>query len=345
MKLAVLDAADAMVGQGAIVEAVEMLVDANRREPGDLIEARLVELRHLAFRGQASASSPSAAAADSVLAAPDVGDPFPGVNGQPPAIDAKQLDARILSGALRHHGCLFVHGLFDATTCSQLVDDIDHVFATIDVWPARPADGQRWFAPFNPEGSDLGINDRLWPLNGGTVWAADSPRTFFDLLEAFDRAGLGPMLTELFGERPVLSLQKCAVRRVQPGAQGAWHQDGTFLGDGSRVITVNSWIALSDCGRDAPGLDLVPMRFDETVPSGTDGAPFDWCVGQGMVDRLAGSAGIVRPHFTAGDALLFDDLLLHQTGGGPHHTEPRYSIESWFIAPSTYPDKWVPFWY
>jgi hypothetical protein len=52
--------------------------------------------------------------------------------------------------------------------------------------------------------------------------------------------------------------------------------------------------------------------------------------------------GIVRPRFEPGDALLFDHLMLHRTASEPSMTKRRYAIETWFFAPSAYPDGQVP---
>jgi hypothetical protein len=60
------------------------------------------------------------------------------------------------------------------------------------------------------------------------------------------------------------------------------------------------------------------------------------------VQEAAGEVGIVRPIFNPGDALLFDDLMLHQTGSDPEMPNPRYAIESWFFGPSAYPANYVP---
>ena len=40
-----------------------------------------------------------------------------------------------------------------------------------------------------------------------------------------------------------------------------------------------------------------------------------------MAEEAAGDAGIVRPIFDPGDALLFDELFLHQTALGPLDAE------------------------
>jgi hypothetical protein len=50
------------------------------------------------------------------------------------------------------------------------------------------------------------------------------------------------------------------------------------------------------------------------------------------------------PVFEPGDAAIFDQFLLHQTNASPNFSQPRYGFESWFFAPSTYPDpnRWIP---
>ena len=101
-------------------------------------------------------------------------------------------------------------------------------------------------------------------------------------------------------------------------------------------------MALTDCGVDAPGMDLVPKRFETIQETGTGGAIFDWAVGPEAVAQLAVDAPVVRPHFRAGDAMLFDDLFLHRTALDPSMTRTRHAIESWFFAPSHYPEGHVP---
>ena len=58
--------------------------------------------------------------------------------------------------------------------------------------------------------------------------------------------------------------------------------------------------------------------------------------------RRRGMLGIQRPIFEPGDALLFDELFLHQTAADPSMPNNRFAIESWFFGPSHYPDEYVP---
>ncbi len=40
--------------------------------------------------------------------------------------------------------------------------------------------------------------------------------------------------------------------------------------------------------------------------------------------------------------MLFDELFLHRTALDPAMTRTRHAIESWFFAPSAYPEGHVP---
>ncbi len=162
----------------------------------------------------------------------------------------------------------------------------------------------------------------------------------FEVLETFGRLGIVEVVAACLGVRPVRSLEKWTMRRVPRDAQPGWHQDGAFLG--RDVRSVNLWIALSDCGVDAPGLDLVPRQFDRIVETGTEGARYSWSVGDGVVERVRGGLEIRRPVFRAGDAVLFDHMNLHRTAIGEGMKKDRYALETWFFAPSHFPKAYHP---
>ncbi|MEO6626956.1 MAG: hypothetical protein ABIP03_00155, partial [Aquihabitans sp.] len=107
------------------------------------------------------------------------------------------------------------------------------------------------------------------------------------------------------------------------------------------IKTLNTWIALTPCGVDAPSIDMFGRPFDAIVETGTDDAMFHWSVSPEQAERI-GTATVERPVFEPGDALLFNQLSLHRTGVDAAMTKDRIAIESWFFAPSTYPDAQVP---
>ena len=331
---AVLARAEELASSDRRVAAIALLTEANRSHRNPAIEQRLVQLRHSAFveldRSGGRDEWP-----------PRYPDPFPGVDG-PPEIEPSELTHEVLGGAIQNHGCLLVRGLVREPHLSRLIDDIDQTFDA----SARHQEGAPvsetapWFVPFKAdEGYSTGFG-RQWVLDGGGVWTVDSPTSLFDLLEAFDDIGLDEVLTGYLGERPALSVKKSTLRLVPTDTGTDWHQDGAFLGEGIR--TVNVWVSLTQCGVDAPGLDLVPYRLPEVVETGTGGAVFDWSVGPEVVAELTREVPVVSPEFAPGDALLFDEVFLHRTGVRPGMTRSRYAIESWFFAPSAYPLGNVP---
>ena len=88
------------------------------------------------------------------------------------------------------------------------------------------------------------------------------------------------------------------------------------------VNALNVWLALSRCGDEAPGLDVVPRRIDRYVSSRPTMAMFENMISQRMAEQAAGGMTIMRPLFEPGDALLFDELFLHKTGSDPSMPGP-----------------------
>ncbi len=316
--------------------AVEWVTERNRRQADPRLERRLVELRHQAF----SELDLSAARSSWPPSYPDL---FEGVEGGLVEVAADELRAEHLGAGILHHGALLVRGLVTPSEVEELKTAIDLAFAAADARNSGTPLAQvaTWYAPFSAWGDySITLGERGWVRDGGGLWTADSPRAFWVLTEILGRSRLRSALTGYLGERPALSVNKGTLRRVPVDAGGEWHQDGAFLGHDIR--TVNAWLSLTRCGVDAPGLDLVPRRIPEIVETGSGGAYFNWSVGPGTVEQVAGSTGVIRPIFEAGDALLFDERFLHRTAAEPAMAQERYAVESWFFAPSRYPKDQVP---
>jgi hypothetical protein len=311
-------------------EAVAGLTAANRRHRDPVLEARLVALRHEGF--------------DAI--ARDVADPPARVvasdtNPRLAERSPEELDLSVLRADLAAQGCVLIRGLIDESEAERLASGIDAALDGFDRYgsddPAEPG----WHTPFQPRPGAYRVGGRrTWVRSSGAVWTADSPRMLFELTELIDRTGIGALVTEYLGERPALSANKCTLRRVPLTAMAGWHQDGAFLGE--QVRSLNLWLGLTPCGVDSPGLDLVPRRIDRVVETGTDGAIFDWSVAPDVVAREAADAPVVRPEFRAGDALLFDHLFLHSTAVTDAMVRERYAMETWFFAPSAYPEGQIP---
>jgi hypothetical protein len=316
----------------AIFAEIQAIEEANRAERDRGRDRRLVRLRHQAgakLLAQAGSrpGQPSPAA-----------DALPGRNGSLPDIAPTELTPALLRAGILRDGCMLVRGVVPRDQALTMAEEIDRAFDE----RAKLQDGGRVEDPSYEEfypGPPFTLAEREWVRDGGGVLAADCPKVMFDLIELFDRAGLRDVVNEYLGERAVMSMNKSTLRRARPEDGGTWHQDGAFMGD---VRALNVWLSLSHCGDDAPGLDLVPRRLDHIVPTGTEGAIFEWSVSPAVAEEASGESGVVRPIFEPGDVVLFDELCLHSTALDPAMTKNRYAVESWFFGPSAFPADYVP---
>ena len=324
----VADAVIAKLQAGDARGALDLAVAAYRRAPSPELERQLVAWRMQAFavleRGPGRADWP-----------PQYEDPFPAERGIP-AVPAADLTTAIMGGAIEHHGVLWVKGLTTPDEAEALRQNVERAFAARDAYYAAGGTTapDPWYtqAPVKTAIADA----RHFLEEGGGVWTADSPRMLATLAELFERSGVIDVIGGHLGERPALSIGKSTLRRVPIDTGTDWHQDGSFLG--RDVRTINVWLALSECGVDAAGLDIVARRVPYVMQTGSHGATFNWSVGPGLVETLVeGGVDIASPVFEPGDALLFDHLMLHRTGARPNLTKPRWAIETWFFAPSFYP--------
>jgi hypothetical protein len=316
---------------GLLAEIAE-LSEANRAERDHERERRLLRLRHRAGVALAEGAAPTPsypAPADREL---------PGRTGpELPEYCPEDLTPELLRASILRDGCMLVRGVVGHERAVEMAGKIDRVFADRKAQEESGASAAL-YEEFEPD-PPYGIVVRPWIKEGGGVLAADSPELFFDMIDTFDRAGLIGLIGGYLGERPLISVDKCTLRKAEPSVPGAWHQDGSFMGE---VRAMNVWLSLSHCGDDAPGLDLVPRRLDEFAESGGEGTHVDMQVSQATAERAAGEYGIIRPIFEPGDALLFDDRFLHQTGSDSSMPNPRFAIESWFFGPTGFSEGYVP---
>lgn len=319
---------ESLLDAGSVSDAVDLMVRARPEMTGDERARAELQLRNEAFR-RASSGDPA-----DVPWPPQTEADLPVTSGLP-EIRAEDLDRDRLVAGVRKHGVLIVRGLFGEDVCADLRSMIDQTMAAYD--EDRERVDPAWNVPLTDvSGQVLGATHfRSWNHGAAGLAAADSPRAAAYILAEFQRVGLAELVGSYLGERPAISLEKWTLRRVPTDTGSSWHQDGAFLG--TEKHTVNMWVALSDCGERASGLDIVARRFDHIVPTGTEGAFFDWDVSPEIVEQERGSEPIISPVFRAGDAVFFDQFLLHKTGTKPDLTEERYALETWFFTPTSFP--------
>jgi hypothetical protein len=310
---------------------ITRLTAANRHRPDRATERRLLRLRHLAGLKLLDGDGDGAPE----YAAPDFGAlPAPPCL---PEIAAADVSPGLVRAGILRDGCLLVRGLVDPEDARRLAHAIDRVFAVREDVAAGRRTAPGYYEEFEPESRFEVASVRPWIKDGGGVLATDSPMLSFELLELFGTAGVPRLVGDYLGEPPLLSVHKTTLRKADPSVGGAWHQDGAFMG---QVRALNLWLSLSRCGDEAPGLDIVPRRLDEVVIA--HGEMLDVEATRAAAVAAAGDAGIVRPMFEPGDALLFDELFLHQTASDPAMPKPRFAVESWFFGGSAFPADYAP---
>jgi hypothetical protein len=320
--------------RAALAEVDELSARA-RQQPDSSLEAQIIAARHRLGRQLLSAPMSAGARAVSPVSL-GLDDPFPDVDTRPPEIGRRDLDVDLLRGAIAHHGCLLVHDFFPAQTMALLRDDIDRLADGFDAWSA--SDNQRttppWYEPFEAPDAvlALALRNMCGPL--GTFYAADAPRPFLHLTDAFDAAGLQELMLEYLHEPVLLGLEKTALRRVPPGVPTAWHQDGIRFG--RDVGLLNVWVSLCHCGTDAPTLGVLPKRLSEILPLDS-GSSIPWEIQPAAMAAAAEDVEPVELVLEPGDAILFDEMLAHSTIRHDRMTKPRYCADAWFFPLSAFP--------
>lgn len=172
-----------------------------------------------------------------------------------------------------------------------------------------------------------------------------SPSAACDVIEMYKEVGVARPIAEYLGARPVLMSERIRLTRQRAGPGLAWHQDASFYG--GAFYAVNVWLAVSPCGAGAPGLNVIPRRFD-SVCGMEEGESFPLPVEYGerftpeRIRELAGEVPICDPDFAPGDALLFDEMTMHRTAPKEWKHTYRDSAVTWFLAPSRIPDGVTP---
>ena len=322
-----LEHAGELRSRGEIRAALELLTNANRVERTSELELALVDLR-------IDGGNQRCAEDRSTIQPPVEPEDASGAIVE---VDAADLTASAVRDGIAHSGCLLVRGMVSRDRAAELATGIDAALAAYDAAESGDRSGDRgWYSPRSVADRAGDVISRKMSRDTGSLWTVYSPRMLFEVFELYDEIGLGQVMSDFFGERLVLSANKCTLRRVPcENMLTGWHQDGAFLGDD--IGSFNFWVTFTRCGLDAPGMDIVPKRFDRVLQSGGPGAVFNWSLSDETVIQGSDGVQIARPQFEAGDALLFDHRLVHRTASSATMVRERYALESWFFTPSKYP--------
>src|SRR5262245_8013554 len=192
--------AERLVDHGDYREAVDLLTQANRESRDTRIERALVRFRR---DGGKALPHPETPAPRAALAAdqPD---------GELFEVHAHEMTESALRAGLARSGCLLVRELVPPARVAQLAAGIDSALGAYDTSledPDTPVDAG-WYTPFTVPARQPGVSEevrRRFNRRTGGLWTANSPRMLYELFELVDDVGIGALMTENLGERPLLS--------------------------------------------------------------------------------------------------------------------------------------------
>lgn len=334
---------DNLVAENKWMQAIEELTTLTEQEERPWMDRYLCRLRMDAYKSIAGDDVP----AEISEFPPRCDDPFPTHTLTLPEIDASELSVDLLRGSLKHHGALIVRGLISNDKAGELTQGIDKVISqSAEYYKDNKVNENYkykdpWFNPISKkEMKEIGIK----MLNGaGAIFAPFSPKMTRMLFSLYNEINLKPLVRDYFDHTPCLSIKKWVLRRMSPlSFPGDWHQDGSFMG--KEVKSLNLWMALSECGKgtNKAGMDFIPRRMKEIVPTGTDGAYYKWSISNKYVQETFKDTPPYRPYFNAGDGIFFDHMNLHCTTYDEAYTDIRYAIETWFFAQGQAPKNQLP---
>lgn len=245
---------------------------------------------------------------------------------------------------LNDKSCVLLRQFVAAEEVDRLASIARATYTLVDMNFERTAHGQSPLPSIFslPRDSDPEIkigNDRFMRNFGGML-IATVPHAGYQLFQLLRGSGILPMVETYIGGRPLVAGGKCTLRLGDPYSTtpNVFHQDGSFLGgEGARAL--NLWIALTDAGVDAPGLEVYPDRLHDVMPKGDPGAYVPWEVNADWVYQTFGREALIKPAFKAGDAILFDQMCLHRTHVASGMTQQRLAYECWFFPPSPHYEK------
>lgn len=172
----------------------------------------------------------------------------------------------------------------------------------------------------------------------GSIWMVGGPdvvRGRIAILVAIASAYLGK-------ESVYFDWELTRARRVPPAGQRihGMHQDGVEV---ANLQMLTMWVALTNCGRDAPGLELVRVPNLEHAKL----MPGDhWTHGESdpkrdkVVDTF-GEGVLWRPELKAGDSIIFTDRIYHRTYSHLGMSAARTSIDFRVVEDSPNVGEWL----
>jgi hypothetical protein len=218
---------------------------------------------------------------------------------------------------LERRGNAVFRGVFSAAACAEIRVSAERVYEDI-IGSAHPKVGANTL--------------HLCDVAERRPWMRGFVRS---IIREFARSDAYQAFETLFGTSVCFPLLKCIFRYQRPDYVGSYlpyHQDGAK----DTIRIVNCWIALDDCGDEAPGVEVINAPLTESQEELFIYQTLDpdkpeieqlWREKEALIAARFGHLGTTRPVFRAGDAIMFDHKAMHRTYFAAGMTRSRMSIE------------------
>jgi hypothetical protein len=278
--------------------------------------------------------------------------------------DARKESPEAIAAGIRKRGIAYVKNVLDLrmlTYCSKAMrlnsrDLRDLLGKEINFMPLcftdRYLDGETQPPGFNSNDlkafdTPLAFSkmDRSWYYEGAKQYKLWFWQNGLKLPNLLLRAMMDSRLPEIyrayFGTSCVSPYEHDAIHYQRPDNKELFypfHQDGSYFSrepkDHSGITT---WLPLTDCGIDSPGLEVYPYRLVEVLdpPKGKP-MPYTFVDDDEVLERFGDK--LWAPPIKAGDCLVFDNFLIHRTAVTPDMTKERQSADIRVFSAQNMPD-------
>lgn len=220
---------------------------------------------------------------------------------------------------LLRYGAVLVRGLIDPAAAVE----IDRRFRLnlerlTSVFPNYTEDANRHVFPISVAMADCSeptLPDRLEQAAKANIL---DPRYITEEETSALREFVYPVLS-LFSGYQLAGLDNCYARfdKARPNSpykSQAIHQDAAF-----QLMGLTAWIALTQCGRNAPALQFIRRKRNTMIPT-EPGLPF-------IKRSRFWFYQWTRPVYMPGDVVIFDAFTVHGTYIKPQMTSARTSLD------------------
>ena len=255
--------------------------------------------------------------------------------------DANELDPQAAATALEEYGAILLKSAHNLEFLDELYADVSRSFSSLD---ERKADGT------------LGSH-HAWAYKFGVNTLGSLQEVRQEIIAgSIAHTAIAEIASNFFNGSPLyLQNNRIVMRRQRAGnkhREVPYHQDLYTQPKGVSGV-INFWTPFVNAGVDAPGVEVVPVRFKKLLPTRPmplipENESFDkiHITRESVIEMCDGKEDVFwHPEVRKGDTLVFMEDTIHRTYITPDMPHERQSIEIRVLSESSveeqYRDQYV----